>query len=171
MENLLLQYARVGCLVSVGRDWTPNEMESAVVKGPHSLSLEDDAISQIQVEAREKFSQGFATIVKWDDITQNPSPILKFSPLAMIPHKSRKYKAILGLSSALTMEGWDLPSVNEATKELVQMDSSMETYEILYFQDGEQGYTQRKIYYCNMQGLDTRSRLEATRLQMKWSQK
>ena len=33
---LLLQYARVVCLVSVGHDWTPDVMEAAVTKGPHS---------------------------------------------------------------------------------------------------------------------------------------
>ena len=35
----------------------------------------------------------------------------------MIPHKSRKYRAILDLSFALKVEGWDLTLVNEATKE------------------------------------------------------
>ena len=35
-ENLLLQYARVRLLVSVGRDWTPDEMEAVVTKVPHS---------------------------------------------------------------------------------------------------------------------------------------
>ena len=44
-ENLLLQYARVGCPVLVGRDWTPDEMEAAVTKGPHSSALEYYAIS------------------------------------------------------------------------------------------------------------------------------
>ena len=34
----------------------------------------------------------------------------------MIPHKSRKYRAILDLSFALKILGWDLPSVNEATE-------------------------------------------------------
>ena len=33
----------------------------------------------------------------------------------MIPHKSRKYRPILDLSFRLNVEGWDLPSVNEAT--------------------------------------------------------
>ena len=44
-QNLLLQYARVGCSVLVGRDWTPDEMEAAVTKGPHSSALEYYAIS------------------------------------------------------------------------------------------------------------------------------
>ena len=35
----------------------------------------------------------------------------------MIPHKSRKYRAILDISFALKVAGWDLLSVNKATKE------------------------------------------------------
>ena len=35
----------------------------------------------------------------------------------MIPHKSGKFRAILDLSFALKVAGWDLPLVNEATKE------------------------------------------------------
>ena len=85
----------------VGRDWTPDEMEAEVTKGPHSLTLEDDAISQIQVEAWEKAAQGFETIMRWDNIKQNSPSNLKIAPLEIIPHKSKKYRAILGLSCAL----------------------------------------------------------------------
>ena len=91
-------------------------MEAAVTKGPHSSALEDDTISQIQVEARGKAAQVFATIVRWDDIKQNPLSKLNISPLAMISHKSRKYREIMDLSYALKVAGWDLPSVNEVTK-------------------------------------------------------
>ena len=79
--------------------------------------MEDDAISLIQVEARGKSEQGFSTIVRWDDIKQNPPSNLKFSMLAMIPHKIRKYRAILDLSFALKGVGWDVPSLNKVTKE------------------------------------------------------
>ena len=44
----------------------------------------------------------------------------------------------------------------------------MESDEVLYFQDGEQGDTQRQIYYFNMHGLDARYWLDVTRLQIKW---
>ena len=42
---------------------------------------------------------------------------MRVSLLSMIPHKSRKYRTILDLSFALKVTGWDLPSMNEATKE------------------------------------------------------
>ena len=55
--------------------------------------------------------------MRWDDIKQNPPSNLKISPLEMIPHKSSKYRAILDLSFALNVAGWDLPQLNKATKE------------------------------------------------------
>ena len=86
-------------------------------RGPHQTALEPDAIDQIWNEAHEKQEQGFARIVLWDDIKDriNDYPQLKVSPLSMIPHKSRKYRAILDLSFKLRIAGMALPSVNEAT--------------------------------------------------------
>ena len=83
---LLRTYARKGCPVDVGRDWTLEELEAAVARGPHSLSL---AIDQIQKEAREKERDGFAKIYLWEELKKNLPAALKLSPLAMIPHKSR----------------------------------------------------------------------------------
>ena len=40
---------------------------------------------------------------------------LKISPIAMVPHKSRKYRAILDLSFSLKVCGMEIPSVNENT--------------------------------------------------------
>ena len=76
--------------MDVGRDWTTEELDAAVAKGPHESALAPDAIEQMQAEAREKEAQGFAKIYRWDDLRKNPPPALKLSPLAMIPHKSRK---------------------------------------------------------------------------------
>jgi len=89
-----------------------------VDKGPHSSALEDDAIAQIQMEAREKEAQGFANIYKWEDLKKDLPRALKLSPLAMIPHKSRKYRAILDLSYQLMVAGYMLPSVNDATVQM-----------------------------------------------------
>ena len=72
-------------------------------KGPHLSALEPDAIEQIQIKANEKVKQGFARIYAWEWLKKNlhKHPQLKLSPLAMIPHKSRKYRAILDLSYQL----------------------------------------------------------------------
>ena len=68
---LLKEYASQGCPVDVGRDWTLEELEAAVEKGPHSSALEPDAIEQIQVEARDKAKQGFAKIYSWEWLKKN----------------------------------------------------------------------------------------------------
>ena len=61
--------------------------------------------------------------MRWGDLKQNLPSKLKFSLLVMIPHKSRKYRAILDLSFALKVAGWDLPSANESTKETEQAEA------------------------------------------------
>ena len=55
-------------------------------------------------------------MVLWDSIKDDPPAQLKISPLAMILHKSRKYRAILDLSYLLKLQnGITLPSVNDTT--------------------------------------------------------
>ena len=111
---MLREYATRGCPVQTGADWTAEQLQAAVDKGPHSSTLEEDAIAQIQVEAREKEAQGFAKIYKWEDLKKDLPRALKLSPLAMIPHMSRKYRVILELSYQLMVAGYMLPSVNDA---------------------------------------------------------
>ena len=52
--HLLREYAETGCPVDVGEDWTLEQLEAAVEKGPHVSALEDAVIALIQVKAREK---------------------------------------------------------------------------------------------------------------------
>ena len=60
--------------------------------------------------------QGFTKIARWDDIKGNIPKKLKISPLAMIPHKSQKFRAILDLLfEPRLMGGHTAPSVNEST--------------------------------------------------------
>lgn len=59
---------------------------------------------------------GQCKVVLWDDIKDSLPEQLKVSPLAMIPHKSRKFRAILDLSFRLRLKNGDVvPSVNEGT--------------------------------------------------------
>ena len=44
------------------RYWKLEEIEDVVEQGTHKSALADDAIAQMQVEAREKAAQGFAKI-------------------------------------------------------------------------------------------------------------
>ena len=104
----LREYAKSGCPVTVGQDWTLEELEAAVEKGPHGSALAPHAIDQIHVEAREKEEQGFANIYNLEE--------LKKPPLTMIQHKFRKYSAILDLSFQLMVAWYLLPLVNDATK-------------------------------------------------------
>ena len=112
----LLQYATGGCPSNTGQPWTRQQIEEAIERGPHVSAMEPEPMEQLRTEVLEKVKIGQARLVNWDDIKHDPPEQLKISPIAMIPHKSRKYRAILDLSFRLRLKCGDmLASVNEAT--------------------------------------------------------
>ena len=90
-------------------------MQAAIKRGNHVSAKQPDAVAAYQVEIAEKIKKGQARVVLWDDIKDNPPKQLKISPLAMVPHKSRIFCAILDLSFSLRMSTHYIPSVNEST--------------------------------------------------------
>jgi hypothetical protein len=100
---LLSFYSKDGCPTNCEPNWSIQHIEAATKKCPMK-------------ETKDKIKDGYAKIVKWKDIKTNVPPQLKISPVAMIPHKSRQFQAILDLSFQLRINGKKQPSVNSATK-------------------------------------------------------
>jgi len=91
-------------------------MEQAIAQGPHVSALNPEAMAQLAAEVAEKEKKGQARVVLWDDIKDNPPPELKISPIAMIPHKSRLFRAILDLSFSIRLnDGSNIPAVNDSS--------------------------------------------------------
>jgi hypothetical protein len=113
----LLTYATGGCPTNTGNPWTKEQMQEAIDRGPHVSALDPSAIAQIAAdEVAKKVRIGQARLIAWEDIKDDPPQELKISPVAMIPHKSRKFRAILDLSFRLKLKCGDmLRSVNERT--------------------------------------------------------
>ena len=80
-----------GCPTKAGRPYTVQEMLEAIENGPHASSMDPEAMDQLKKEVEQKLTKGQAKLVLWDDIKDNPPEQLKILPIAMIPHKSRKY--------------------------------------------------------------------------------
>ncbi len=112
---LLHAYAEHGCPVDCGEDWTLEHIELMLRRGPHKSSKAPDAIQVLREETADKIKHGYARTVRWGDIKKNWPKRLKISPIAMIPHKSKKFRAILDLSFRLRHKGFLLPSVNSHT--------------------------------------------------------
>ena len=93
----LLKYATGGCPVESGKPWTKQQMSAAVKRGPHISALDPAAIDAHLADVKEKMANNQCRVVLWDEIKDNPPPQLKISPLAMVPHKSRAFRAILDL--------------------------------------------------------------------------
>ena len=104
-----------GCPTNCGPDWTQEHIEAALRRGPHPSALSQEAIAALHQETNEKVKSGYARVVKYGDLKSNIPKKLKISPVAMIPHKSRKFRTILDLSFRLRHKGKLLESVNSAT--------------------------------------------------------
>jgi len=114
--HTLLEYASNGCPALTGQPWTREQMQAAIDRGPHASALIPDAMDQLDAEIKEKIERNQCRLVRWNDIKDDPPRQLKISPLAMVPHKSRPYRAILDLSFAIKLSPTEyIPSVNSET--------------------------------------------------------
>ena len=89
----------------MGKHWTLTQLKAVLARGPHASALKSDDIVQQCTDARESEKQGFTKIYCWEELKTKLSPALELFPLAIIPHKSRKYMAILDLSFSLNVVG------------------------------------------------------------------
>ena len=115
VATLLEEYSSNGCPVDIGEDWSKTHIIQALKRGPHMSTKEAIPAKVLREETMEKVKEGYAKIIKWKDIKHNIPKNLKISPVAMIPHKSRLFRAILDLSFQLRIDGQKLPYVNMAT--------------------------------------------------------
>ena len=114
-EKLLTGYSIDGCPVDCGEDWSETRIRDMVLHGPHKSATSKDAIAALHEETQAKVTKGFAKVVKFGDIKNNLPKNLKISPVACIPHKSKKFRVILDLSFNLKTKRVKFPSVNDTT--------------------------------------------------------
>jgi hypothetical protein len=123
--DTLLRYARDGCPVHCGRDWSLDELQAAVTRGAHPSAKAPAAAAACRREALERVADGCCKVIKWNDIKDNPPPNLKISPIAAIPHKSRQFRMILDLSFSLSVNGNQVTSVNDASDKTLAPQHAM----------------------------------------------
>ena len=116
--KLLDSYATNGCPVDCGPDWSRIQIEDALKYGAHPSAQAPEALACLVEETKTKVEEGFAKVVTYRDIKKNLPRKLKLSPIAMIPHKSRKFRAILDLSFTLRASKEPTASVNDRTTKL-----------------------------------------------------
>ena len=112
---MLKNYAKHGCPVDCGPDWSKDQILEVLKYGAHPTARQGEALKCLRMEAQDKEREGFVHIHKWGDIKDSLPPNFKLSPVAMIPHKSRKFRAILDLSFHLRTANSAYKSVNETT--------------------------------------------------------
>ena len=122
---MLLEFATQGCKAAIDAQWSMEMLEAAITRGAHPSALQPEPAKQLRDETLEKVAQGYARLVPWNSIKQAPPPSLKISPIAAIPHKSRRFRMILDLSHGVSLGGIKHPSVNESTSENVAPNHAM----------------------------------------------
>ena len=90
-HKLLESYAKQGCPVDCGPNWTWAQLEAALKYGAHPSARTGEALECLVQEAQEKEKEGFVKIITWGSIKDTIPKKLKLSPIAMIPYKSRKF--------------------------------------------------------------------------------
>jgi len=66
---MLLEYARNGCPVDVGRRWSKTEILAAAERGPHiSALVKREAVEMVHAEVTDKVREAYATVVYLDEI-------------------------------------------------------------------------------------------------------
>ena len=123
---LLMGYAKKGCPVDCGEDWTEAHIIQMLKHGAHKSASLPEAILQLRKETKDKIKHGYARTVRWGDIAHNCPKKLKLSPVAMILHKSKAFRCILDLSFNLRIKGTTYPSVNETTNKKAKPEAMVQ---------------------------------------------
>jgi hypothetical protein len=61
--TILEDWEKFGCPTKTGRDWTLNEIQAAIDRGPHKSALEPEAIAHFAEEVADKVKKGQARVV------------------------------------------------------------------------------------------------------------
>jgi hypothetical protein len=102
---LLESYSTIGCPTDCGPQWSKTHIMAAITRGSHPTAKKTEARCYLINQMLDKVKENFAKITRWGDIKDDIPPNLKISPIAMIPHKSRDYRAILDLSFQIQEKG------------------------------------------------------------------
>ena len=113
--KLIDAYSKDGCPADYGADWTREQIEAAIGRGPHPLAKNPDAQEVLFTETDDKVEIGYAKVVRYCDIKHKLLKKSKILPVAMIPHKSRLFRTILDLFFRLRHFGKLTESINLAT--------------------------------------------------------
>ena len=89
--HTLIEFGTKGCPVDCGTAWTSDQLQAAVEYATHPSARLPEAAKYLQEETMEKVNQGYARLVEWDSIKDDPPEQLKIAPIAAIPHKTRHF--------------------------------------------------------------------------------
>ena len=97
----LKRYATEGCPVKNGRNWTKEEINSAVMRGPHESDLSEESVAHFAAEAKKKVASNQSRLVCYKNSKGNFPTKMRVLPIAATPHKSKAFRSIMDSSFSL----------------------------------------------------------------------
>ena len=82
--QMLKEFSEVGCPVDTGRNWTHEELQAAIKRGPHISAKDPHALECLHEEMDEKLKGGYLQKTTWGKIKTSYPKNFKISPLAMM---------------------------------------------------------------------------------------
>jgi hypothetical protein len=115
--KLLTEYATLGCPTENRQPMDVTANASRNRQRPACVGPSSGGHRPVHTRSGGEGDNGTGSDCPLEGYFQQSTPELKISPIAMVPHKSRKFRAILDLSFPVRLkpESVALPSVNEST--------------------------------------------------------
>jgi hypothetical protein len=106
---------RQGIKVDCGPDWSWDNIEVAVARGPHPTISTPDAVTLFADDIAYQVKAGFSRVMLWEDIKRLRPTNLKILPVALIPQVGRCGRIILDLSFPVYQEVDGMVTVTQAS--------------------------------------------------------
>ena len=117
---LLRTYVEEGIPSHMGPPWSPQALETAISKGPHTSACTPEMTSFIRGDMQQRIKYGFSILLLAADVVQVFGERLKMSRIAAVPQAHLRLRLILNLSA---QPDSDTPSVNDTTDREVVPES------------------------------------------------
>ena len=85
----LKRYATEVCPVKTGRNRNKEDINAAVMRGPHESALSEEAIAHFAAEAKEIVASNQERLVCYKHFKGDLPTKVKVSPIAETPHRSK----------------------------------------------------------------------------------
>jgi hypothetical protein len=120
----LQEWHEKGVPVDCGYPWSRQVIEESIKRSNHVSATTKEAIDLIKSDVDYQIKAGFAKLIPWETIKDDPPENLKISPVAVIFYKERRGRILMDLYFPVKLGNKIIhQSVNETTRQQAPLES------------------------------------------------